>query len=1522
MHSTLHSTLLGRWWVTFIAIAVTVLIGIALNTPSASAYSYVSKAIDDVSVTSTNTSVDGTADVTVTFTWPDVAWSTSDYIYIYSPYFYSYAGGNYTSDSTDISNATISSSQLTLSYSGSTYAYFYPKSALSNGSAVSITFEDVVNSSIEGTGNWYVSGYRYTNDSYFSANGSGSVVNGTVDLTVYVKDVGGVTGVSGAYISLSYYNSGNWSDYHYVSGTTNSSGQVQFAGMQGTSASPKTYSVYLYYSGDSATGDTPSNTTLTYSGTDSAPTYTFVAKNVTTYFKDSSNNGINNAYWYAYKTNSTNYTDDYVWRWGYTNTTGKISFAAQKDGNYTLYVQDPSSTSYTYYPYEFTVASGAESGLDSTIYVPSPEVTGTVKAGSSGASGVPMYIHNSNWSVYQYATTESDGTFELALNKNCSSCTVEISSWGLPSNYFAPESTTVSVTKGVANSAITIDLIAATKTISGTVTMNGDDVAKVAAGTPVSNAYGSCYQSSGNYNYASFTTSTSGTFSIMVTGGKWKCYLWPNTWPATWAYVDGEFNPSFNSDSTTETASYYLKVEPFNSHITGTISYPNGSTVGEYAVYIYSSGGKKDSTTKSVYAYDYTDSSGAFSLNTTAGTHDLFMYFYSSSGGNNYVAPSVEPITLEAGETHALGALTLVEKNSHLQGAVSVKSTGAGVSGINVYAWKSKGSYDWDSATTDSSGKFDLLVSPGDWTISIYMWNQTTDSGEKYIYAGGSLSATVEENETLTGQDFVLTIADSTANFIAQDSSGNAMEEEYGWASISEEGGGDYGWYSTGCYLTRGGCQTDITGGVAYNVNYYSYSNWGWYDEDEDTYSFSSVKVDGVAADSFTAAADETLDVVLVMAKNDATLEVSFEDKDGNPVEVNGEVYASNSTGGWAYKYISDESDATIKLSSGTWNVNYWTWDDWTSYDKKTEDKKVELVSGETTNVVFPVLENDATVSGVVNDPDGNPVTTPTFVKLSTNFGTNETETGEQYGLIERTMYTDSEGKFSAELPAGIYYLSASSPEYLDTEPIQVTADTEDSAVGLVLQFVSPDAMISGTVIDGVGFDINNARTLAIGDGVPNAFVTAFSNKGSARTAETDESGAYEIEAVRDQTWYIMGIFEAEGIVHYSSLTAIEVDEATEVANITLDKTITLPEPQSQQFDPSNAAVIQLENGMEMNMPALSVSADEAVDEVTVTVTPTYELAQEASSKPLSIGYEITAVEADGDPITELASDVTLTIPYEEADVETAEIEEEDLQVGFYDSTAADWSNVSSVVVDTEADEFTVTTGHLSQFAIVSGRSIASANDDDEDGGGSDGGNGDGNTDDDEAIDILSAPTGVAFSKRRAKTITVSWNAVAEAASYEVGVFNGKTGKKIKTASAANSKRAIRKLTSNTKYEFRVRSVGVSGTRSGWSAISTARTLPATPKALKVGGVSITGSVDASATLRWNKPRGKVNKYVVTVYNADGSVYDTIKTNKRTLTVTGLSRGTSYAFSVKARFNKKNTSAASARKKFNTPSGL
>lgn len=1493
-----------------LAVAFAAFLGAAvLGIHPAQAYTYNSYTVDDLNVTNTSTSAGSSTDITVTFTMP-TAMSTSGYLYVSTPYLYSYSGGTYSSDYVDLTNATITSSQLTVSYKGSTYVSLYPTANLADNAAVTITISGATNpTTLEGTGSFYVSGYESSTDVYTSFYGSVSQVYGEVDLTVNMKDTDGTTGVSNVSVYLSYYNQSNYNDYQYLYGTTNSSGQVQFTGLVASRA----YSVSFYYSGTVTDNDPPASKTYTHNGTaGQSVTYTFLGSNVLTHFKDASGNAVNNAYWYFYKTNYSNYSTDYVWRYGYTDSTGKIAGSADVDGSYSLYVAD---ANYNYYQYDFTVTAGVESGLADPISIPTAEVTGTVTAGGSAVSNAYVTIHNADWTRYRGAYTTSSGAFTFALGAT-DSYKIEVSSYGLPSGYFATDPVTVSVTAGTANSALTLELQSATKTISGTITKAADSAARVTAGTPVTDATVYAYQSTGSYGYASTTVDSSGRFTLPVTGSKWTVYIYQNSWPATWAYTGGSLTASFASDSTSETATFNIEVLPYNSYITGHVEYPSGTTVGSSDVYVYGYGGENNS----VYSYAYTDSSGNFTLNTTAGTFSIYMYFYSSSGATNYAVPTIDAVTVESGATYALGTITLLEKNSKIGGNISISDTSEAVSGQYVYAYR-EGTWDWASDTTDTDGNYELFVTPGNWSVYTYTWGVTTSTGKNVINTNSSQSVVVAENETVTGIDFPLQIADATINFVVQDTAGTTLDDQYGWASISEDNtdGSDY--YSTGCYVSRGECSLAVGSDTAYFVNFYTYSNWGWGSEDDETYTYDHLAVNGTAAASVTVASGDTAEAGLVMAVNDVTISGNFLNDQNEETDISGEVYATNENGGWAYTYISDTSSYELKLAAGSWKVNYYTWGNWTRQDNSSAGQTVVVESGDSVDLDFYVLDNGATISGTVTDGDGNPVTTVTFVKASTSYGTSETETGETYGLIEQTTYTDESGNFSMNVPAGEYYITASAPGSLDPQPIKVTADTAGSAEGLTLAFVSSTSTISGTVTDGVGITVNNRRSSALGDGVSDAFIYAYTRSGSAVNTTSDSAGAYSLPATTGETWYVGAIFEAENVAHYSELEAVSVTESTTTLNLQLTQTLELPAPQTVQFDPNDASVMSLEDGTTVNMPANSITSED-LSQVSVVATPTAEVSHEPEESPLSIGYVFSALDDTGSPISEFADNVTITVPYDEADLEEAGItDENDLSMGYYSASADEWQSVDGgVVLDTDANTFTATVDHFSTFAVMSSSSVlAGGSNVDEDSDTGDDTGGDADTGDDvdttpdlEADGILDTPTDVQATSRKAKQIMVDWVGDSDAASYEVEVVNVQTSEVVKTVTATNSQKKVKKLQSNKKYSFRVRAVGSTGSMSTYSDSKVLRTIPAAPKKLAVTLPDTTGT-----TVSWAASRGTIKNYTVSVFKGDTRVMKkTLK--KRSYAVTNLDPNTAYYFRVKARFNKNNVSAFSVKKHFTT----
>lgn len=1360
------------------------------------AYTYNNYTVDDLAVTNSSTTAGASNNLTVTFTVPDdmsSGLSTGGSLSLSTPYLYRYSGGSYTSDYLDIGSATISSSQLTVNSQSSNYVSFTPKAALTAGATVTITITGAVNpEGIEGTGSFSIYGSEYSSSgSYYNWFwGSVSQAFGEVDYTVTMYDADGTTPVSNVSVGLYYYNSSNYSDYEYHSGYTNSSGQVQFAGL----TSGRTYTMNFYYSGTTTNNDPPVGQTYTFSGTALSQSFNFAAANVSTHYKDVNGNAINNAYWYFYKTDYTNYTTDYLWRSGTTDSAGLIIGAAQLDGSYTLSVQDPNT--YNYDTFTFTVSGGVVSGLSDPIQQTGPEVSGTVTAGGTAVSNAYVYIHDSNWSNYKYDYTDSSGNFSFDLT-TAGTYSLEVSSYGLPSGYFAPDVQSVSVTPGTSNASVSLALEAATKTISGTVKKkNGDNITDASI---------YAYQSAGSYRYAS-TTVSNGQFSLPVSGGNWNVYIYQNQWPATWAYTGRSMVVEFASNATAETATLAVQVSGYNSHFTGRILKPDGTAVGANDVYVYAYGGENNS----VYAYDYSDANGEIDIAVTDGTFSLYFYFY-SSGANNLSFPATGNKTVEENGTTDLGDIQLVEKEGHIQGHITISDTGEAVANQYVYAYRQDGTWEWAQATTDSKGFFDLLVSgPAKWTVYTYAAGLTTSTGQSIIYSGGNITVNLgEPDETVTGQDFIFDVADATASFTVQDADSNAMTDQYGWVSLSTDTDDDdgYGWSYTGCYVDRGSCSVPASSDVEYTVDYYPYN---WYrSTDETSYSYSHLTVDGVQATTVELDGDETQAIVLVMAENNSSITGSFVDEDGNAVSVTGYVYASGGDSRWASAYIDDSSSYTLKVAPGDYDVSYWVYGDWQSSYKKS--KEVSVSDGETESLDLTVFSANATISGVVLDPDGDAVTSPVFVQASTSYGTEHTDTEDNYGLISQTTYTDAAGQFTMDVPKGKYYLTASSPDYLAPQPVKVTADTVGSGKNVTLAFVKAGSTITGIVTDGVGITVNAQRTQATGDVVSDAFVYGYCIGGSYTDTETDAAGQYALNVPADDTCYVGGVYQTEGMAYYSKQVKVKTKKATVEQDLALDQSLDVPEAQTAKFNPREGAVVELENGVRVEIPANAITADESVNEVTVVVTALAEAVHQPGTEPISLVYKLTATDADGNPISQFAGDVKIIIPYNSEELDDVGTDEDSIQTNYYEDAAGTWQPVDGgVIKNKDEDQFEISVQHFSVFGIVASRSLAQ-----EDAETGEEGEEESSNETTVETGILGIPGKVKVKKGANNSIVVTWKKVGNAERYQVKLSTSK--KTIDKAKTNKHRLKFKKLNAKKTYRVQVRSLGTTGSKSGWS---------------------------------------------------------------------------------------------------------
>jgi VCBS repeat-containing protein len=189
------------------------------------------------------------------------------------------------------------------------------------------------------------------------------------------------------------------------------------------------------------------------------------------------------------------------------------------------------------------------------------------------------------------------------------------------------------------------------------------------------------------------------------------------------------------------------------------------------------------------------------------------------------------------------------------------------------------------------------------------------------------------------------------------------------------------------------------------------------------------------------------------------------------------------------------------------------------------------------------------------------------------------------------------------------------------------------------------------------------------------------------------------------------------------------------------------------------------------------------------------------------------------------------------------------------------------------------------------------------------------------AIGLPAAPTGVAGTPGNA-TASVTWTAPSGNGSsitgYVVTPFIGTTAQPAQTFNSTMTTETVTGLTNGTAYTFKVAAINGVGTgpQSAASAPVTvgAPTAPRTPTATALA---------KSAKVKWTAPASNngssVKGYTVTVYSGGVVVKAVVFNNTNTTqTITGLTTGQSYTFTVAAR-NAKGTGPQSVMTNAVTP---
>jgi len=931
----------------------------------------------------------------------------------------------------------------------------------------------------------------------------------------------------------------------------------------------------------------------------------------------------------------------------------------------------------------------------------------------------------------------SDGTYQIEINMP----------WGGEQAYTAPDGLTVVIANDIAtvkqnNVALTDNKITLTtpqKILTGFVYKDTNDNGSYDVGvdTAMENVRVEGHRDMGG-GFFEVRTNSSGEYTLKVSGGSWWIQPMPD-WGnvnVDWVYTAPPTKVAFPWTNTEEckgttarctaasaTATVIddgldFKVDVANCTLTGYVKTPDGTAVANTWVDAHKGMGPGNGAN--------TDSNGRFSINVPAGTYEIM----AMPNTSDYGSPDPIKVKVADGQTTDAGTLYLKSRSSHIKGSVT-DSAGNAIGNVMVNAWQFN-SPGWATAFTDSTtGRFDLTVSDGTWGIMVMPMSGS------YIYQGAPLNVTVDENETSDANDFVLKNADTTLKISIVNSSGTRITDLWGgvWVKdtsvddmidfggpmedmmmkgdmITTDGGmieggmGSAGGGAMGPGMEQGGFQggglvngyteIKIPGGSEASPTQYEL---GLHTPPGATYTLSATKTVDVVS-----SVDQEIDLVVTV--NDVTLQgYLYIDADSNGRYDSGEevsglrafINGHRAEGGWQMTETNNDGSYSILVSAGEWRLDAWI-DVFMTFGASkymivNEDVKDIVNSGDTITRNFEVKELNSSISGNVTDPDGVAMDN---VWIFVDYGTEEMVSDfKGPGGPGVGIFTDISGDYTLNVAAGSYKVGAGIPPWdsrdlISPDLLTVTVTDSASSTGNDLEFKSSDATITGTIT-------HNGENKA-------SYVRAWSDSGGGNgTVSTD--GTYSLNVSSGDIWHISAATEISNVFYESAEASVTTVAGTNTQNLVLvQSTLSVPEAKTASFDSSNSKSLILGDGLKVDAPAGSIQSSGTV---TVTVTPKTDSKPDSKDKPVGITYDFVAKDANGQAVTSFASDITVTIPYNEAVITAAGYAEADLCPKYYDETTGTWENWKAVVQDTDANTFTITTDHFTPGGLTGGRLTA-----------------------------------------------------------------------------------------------------------------------------------------------------------------------------------------------------------------------
>ncbi|MCL4384220.1 carboxypeptidase regulatory-like domain-containing protein [Patescibacteria group bacterium] len=500
-----------------------------------------------------------------------------------------------------------------------------------------------------------------------------------------------------------------------------------------------------------------------------------------------------------------------------------------------------------------------------------------------------------------------------------------------------------------------------------------------------------------------------------------------------------------DGDSSNSSGNYYFQhlMSVGTVAFQGTVTNPSSNPVNQAWVNIFpasvSGGGAMPQGS-------LTDSAGKYLIVTTnvnVGTSYSLQVFAPFNGGGNLVTPDTytalynnSPITKNFQFTTATKTIT---------GTVSYNGTAIGVTGAQVSAFKMNGS-GFAQTTTDSSGHFTFTVGGGDWGVSPQAGNNSDWSyGQPPVTVK---FATDNSTESQTA-DFTVYKASAhvTGRLLKPNGSPVTSLDGLGIGVFSQEGKGG-----------GGQINNDLgTFSVAVPPGTYMINVWA---PPISTYGTPSV-------DPVTVVDGQTKDVGdITLINKDSTITGSVKNSQGVGVSgVNINAFVRDG-GGFSQATTDNSGNFTLSVTAGHWTVQPFL-NMSSSYALDTPPQDVTVTSSASATVNFTVKSASVTISGVVQDTNGNPLSIYGYA-FAENPNGGMMGPGGLGGPIER-------GSFSFKVPAGTYTINAGiapGSGYTPSSGTTVTVNDGDTK-NVVVTLASNDSTITGSIVNSQGTAIS-----------------------------------------------------------------------------------------------------------------------------------------------------------------------------------------------------------------------------------------------------------------------------------------------------------------------------------------------------------------------------------------------------------------------------------------------------------------